>query len=102
LQLAILLGIPFAFITSKFAKSERINQVYLLYTFLILCTGINTIMVYDNIGDIPFLISDVLFATFDFGTGVICQSMIYTKLLPDSRGVIASIILLSTTLFGII
>lgn len=47
------------------------------------------------------MISDVLFATFDFGTAVLCQSMIYTKLLPDSRGVISSIILLSTTLFGI-
>jgi hypothetical protein len=88
--------------TSKLAKSKRINQVFLIYEFLILCTGINTLRVYDNVGDIPFLISDVLFGVFDFGTAVICQSMIFTKLLPDSRGIVSSILLLSTTLFGII
>ena len=56
---------------------------------------------YENVGGIPFLISDVLFATFDLSTGVLCQSMIFTKLMPDSRGVVSSILLVSTTVFGI-
>lgn len=61
-----------AFVTSKLAKSDRINQVYLIYSFIILLVGINTLFWYDEIGDIEFMISDVLFAVFDLSTGVIC------------------------------
>jgi hypothetical protein len=99
--MAILIGIPGAFVTSKLSQTKYINKVFTFYLFCILITGINTISVYDNIGDVPFLISDVLFATFDLSTGVISQSMIFTKLLPESRGVISSLILASTTSFGI-
>jgi len=65
-------------------------------------TGLNTLNTYDKIGDTPFLISDVLFNVFDLSNGVICQSMIYTLLKKDSRGVVASIILFSISIFGII
>jgi len=102
LKLGIILGVPLAFITSRVALSKRINQCLVLYTFIILLAGLNTLNSFDKIGETEFLISDVIFGIFDLSTGVLCQSMIFTKLKPDSRGVISSLILASTTIFGII
>jgi hypothetical protein len=70
--MGIIAGVPLAFITSKIAKSKRINLFLPLYSFIILLAGINTIRSFDKIGELDFLISDVIFGIFDLSTGVLC------------------------------
>ena len=56
----------------------------------------------NNIVGVGFLISSVLLGVFDFTGKIVCQTMIFTKLLPDSRGVVLSILAVMFTIFSII
>lgn len=96
-------GIPSAAIVSKLSQSKRINQIFVVQSLFNTLNVVNVYLHYNSdLGGTVFLISSILFGVFDFASTIMCYSMVYAKLLPDSRGVVLSILNVAVTFAAII
>jgi len=97
-----LASFPLQFLTAYLSTKTSIIKIYIVFVFFTILTGISTILQYDSIGSWGFIIGDMSFLVLDACSFILTGSMLYSKLLPDSRGVVTSILLVALTVFLII